>query len=301
MYVSHTDLHAFPSEAQMTKPVAHGSLVRKSFTPASDESNDINDPLRTTNNSTASKSAARANTGATQLPAPRPQPPPPDARQQLGTVRTPTEPTAQHHRRPTMSNDDSVPASIHDAERHGCDARDARDSTPRPLPSERDAQQQLCTTSTPTDAPSPPDASTKSTIPMLQQLISEHHERNPYAHTPRPGSPRLTLAASHPGRTASGHASPGRASADLDRLPDEVGQERGTTTQRLASSTTAPPLLATAGRGSVGTLPTPPRPRDPGLPHEATSSPRLTTSEMNAPPVRSSATPEPDACTVSHA
>ena len=194
MYVSHTDLHAFPSEAQMTKPVAHGSLVRKSFTPASDESNDINDPLRTTNDSTASKSAARANTGATQLPAPRPQPPPPDARQQLDTVRTPTEPTAQHHRRSTMSNDDSVPASIHDAERHGCDARDARDSAPRPSPSERDAQQQLCTTSTPTDAPSPPNASTKSTIPTTAaQLQTSGESQDTHA---GPSSFLLTTASS---------------------------------------------------------------------------------------------------------
>ena len=43
MYVSHTDLHRFPSESRMTKPVAHGSLVRKSFNPASNEPININD------------------------------------------------------------------------------------------------------------------------------------------------------------------------------------------------------------------------------------------------------------------
>ena len=78
----------------MTKPVAHGSMVRKSFNPASHESNDINDARNQTTDMTdmtsmtAFKRGAQGATsgghplpGAAQSPCARPHAPP------LGTAR----------------------------------------------------------------------------------------------------------------------------------------------------------------------------------------------------------------------
>ena len=47
------------------------------------------------------------------------------------------------------------------------------------------------------------DHTITSILQQLIELISEHRERNPSAPAPRPGSPRLILAASHPGRRRS--------------------------------------------------------------------------------------------------